>query len=179
MGSDVFGEGRYIADRFTEIAAAKKRPSDIEADELPRIQIVDEDDATRTLGREVVFRDMLRIVHGAEHQTFPITLNYITILVTMADRYDCMLLIQRYVQGSLARFKYPITVDKKDAKSEELLRQKILVFYYTDRTQQLAAATKELIMRGSSRWVAVENKPEFTTAWWDLPGGLEGILPCP
>lgn len=170
LGSDVFGEGRAIKDAFTKLAQSNIKPSETEAERLPRIKIVDEDDATRTMGREHVFRDMLRIIHGAEHLTKPITMTYLSVLVIMADRFDCLAPVQRYVTGTFSNFKYPLTVDKT---TEETLRQKILIFYHTNQAVRLAAATKELILRGSSRWVGYEENASFTTAWWDLPDALE------
>lgn len=61
----VFSEGNTVAETHKQIVAAGKSPTEVPAEQLPRISIVDEDGATRTLGREVVFRDMLRIIHGA------------------------------------------------------------------------------------------------------------------
>lgn len=173
LASDVFGEGRAIKDAFTKLAQSNLKPSEIEAENLPRIKIVDEDDAARTMGREHVFRDMLRIIHGAEHLTKPVTMTYLSVLVIMADRFDCLAPVQRYVTGTFANFKYPLTVDKS---TEETLRQKILIFYNTNQAVRLASATKELVLRGSSRWVAFEENPSFTTVWWDLPDGLESKL---
>jgi hypothetical protein len=170
LGSDVFGEGRAIKDTFTKLAESNLNPSEIDAERLPRIKIVDEDDATGTMGREHVFRDMLRIIHGAEHLTKPVTMTYLSVLVIMADRFDCLAPVQRYVTGTFSNFKYPLTLDKS---TEETLRQKILIFYHTNQAARLAAATKELILRGSSRWVAYEENTSFTTAWWDLPDGIE------
>ena len=60
-----------------------------------------------------------------------------------------------------------------DKSMEETLRQKILIFYHTNQAVRLAAATKELILRGSSRWVGYGESSAFTSAWWDLPDGLE------
>jgi hypothetical protein len=174
LGSDVFGEGRAIKDAFTKLAESSLKPSETEAGRLPRINIVDEDDATRTMGREHVFRDMLRIIHGAEHLTKPISMTYLSILVIMADRFDCLTPVQRYVTGTFSNFKYPQTMDKS---TEETLRQKILIFYQTNQAVRLAAATKELILRGSSRWIGYEESPAFTSAWWDLPDGLECKYP--
>jgi hypothetical protein len=174
LGSDIFGEGRAIKDTFTELAESNLKPSEVEAERLPRIKIVDEDDATRTMGREAVFRDMLRIIHGAEHLTKPITMIYLAVLVVMADRFDCVAPVTRYVTGAFASFKYPHTLDKT---AEETLRQKILIFYHTNQAVRLASATKELILRGSSRWVGYEVSPGFRTAWWDLPDGLECTFP--
>ena len=75
--------------------------------------------------------------------------------------------------GTFASFKYPQTLDNS---AEEVLRQKILIFYRTNQAVRLASATKELILLGSSRWVAYGDSPGFSTAWWDLPDGLEGTL---
>lgn len=173
LGSDVFGEGLGIKDAFSDLAQSGLKPSEIEPVRLPRIKIVDEDDATRTMGRELVFRDMLQIIHGAEHLTKPIGMNYLSILVIMADRFDCSAPIARYVTGTFGGFRYPQTLDNS---AEEVLRQKILIFYRTNQAARLAAATKELILRGSSRWAAYDENSAFSTAWWDLPDGLEGIF---
>jgi hypothetical protein len=173
LGSDVFGEGRTITDIFSGLAQSNLKPSEVEPARLPRIQIVDEDDATRTMGREEVFRDMLQIIHGAEHLTKPININYLSILVVMADRFDCSAPIARYVTGTFGGFKYPQTLDNS---AEEVLRQKILIFYRTNQAARLAAATKELILRGSSRWTTYNENSAFSTSWWDLPDGLEGML---
>lgn len=59
-----FAEGIAVADAFAAFAVANEDPSELEAERLPIIKIVDEDVATKTFGRENVFRDMLRIVHG-------------------------------------------------------------------------------------------------------------------
>jgi len=173
LGSDVFGEGMSIKDTFAGLAQSNLNPSEVEPGLLPRIQIVDDDEATRTMGREAVFRDMLRIMHGAEHLTKPISITYLSVLVVMADRFDCMALISRYITGKFGSFRYAQTLDKS---AEEILRQKILIFYHTNQAARLAAATKELILRGSSRWVSFSDSPAFSTAWWDLPDGLEGTL---
>ncbi len=60
-----FAEGAAITDKFGQLAKANQNPTKIGAEELPIIRIVDEDGATKTFGREAVFRDMLRIIHGA------------------------------------------------------------------------------------------------------------------
>jgi hypothetical protein len=174
LGSDVFGEGRSIRAHFAGLAESNLKPTEIEPDQLPRIKIIDEDDATRTVGRETVFRDMLRIIHGAEHLTKPLSTLYLAVLVILADRFDCLAPITRYVAGTFGNFKYPQTLDKS---AEEILRQKILVFYHTNQAVRLASATKELILRGSSRWIGyVDSNPGFTTSWWDLPDGLESKI---
>ncbi|KAB8300115.1 hypothetical protein EYC80_000345 [Monilinia laxa] len=174
LGSDTFGEGRAISANSAELSLTGKDPSKLPAEELPRIQITDEDDATRTIGRETVFRDMLKIIHGTDHSTKLITLLYLAILVVMADRYDCMATIARYIAGKFSNFRYPPTVDKT---TEEVVRQKILIYYHTNQALRLATATKELIVRGSSRWsIYEEADSSFLAAWWDLPEDLEAEL---
>jgi hypothetical protein len=176
LGSDVFGEGRAIKDAFAKMEEENVKPSEIEAERLPRINIEDEDDATKIMGREHVFRDMLRIIHGAGHLTKPVTLTYLTVLVIMADRFDCLAHVQNYFLSTFMNFKYPPTYDKS---YEETLRQKILIFYHTNQVRRLLDHTKELIIRGSTRWTSHDENPNFTTAWWDLPDGLESKSPLP
>ncbi|EDN91054.1 hypothetical protein SS1G_00456 [Sclerotinia sclerotiorum 1980 UF-70] len=112
LGSDVFEEGRAISAKFTELSLSGKDASKLPAEELPKIQIKDEDYATRTIGRETVFHDMLRMIHGMDHSSKSITLLYIAILVVMADRYDCMATIARYITGRFSNFRYPPTLEK-------------------------------------------------------------------
>ena len=112
------------------------------------------------------------LIDYQEHTTKPTNLQSLTILVVMADRYNTVPPIARYFQKMFINFKYPVTVDKK---AEESLRQKILIFYHTEQSLRFTAATRELILRGSSRWAGgEESENDFQTAWWDLPDGLEG-----
>jgi hypothetical protein len=60
-----FAEGVAIADTFAQLAKSNLNPTEVEADRLPRVKIVDEDVATKIIGRETIFCDMLRIIHGA------------------------------------------------------------------------------------------------------------------
>lgn len=92
----------------------------------------------------------------------------------MADRYNFIPYIAKHFQKTLLAHKYPIpaVIDKN---SEELLRQKILIQYYTDQGARFMSATKELVSRGSFRWSGYEDtSSELQTPWWDLPHGLEG-----
>lgn len=173
LGSDVFEEGRTISSKFDHFTQENVDPSTLLASELPKIEIVDEDEATRTMGRESIFQDMLCIMHGEGHSSKSITLLYLAILVVMADRYDCMTTVARYITSKFSAFRYPQTLEKT---SEEVIRQKILVFYHTNQAMRFFPATKELISRGSSRWSIYEAiDSDFGAAWWDLPEDLEGI----
>jgi hypothetical protein len=60
-----FAEGIAIEDTWKDLAKSGLDPTKVEADRLPRIKIVEEDVATKTFGRETIFCDMLRVIHGA------------------------------------------------------------------------------------------------------------------
>jgi hypothetical protein len=60
-----FAEGVSIADSLSRLANSNQIPTEVEAEKLPRVEIVDEDTATKTIGRELIFRDLLEIIHGA------------------------------------------------------------------------------------------------------------------
>lgn len=63
-----FAEGLAVEKALKELADTKQIASELDSEKLPMIRIIDEDTATKTFGREVVFRDMLRIIHGAVSQ---------------------------------------------------------------------------------------------------------------
>lgn len=181
LGSDVFKEGRDITERFAELQTRGVQPTEANAADLPRIEITDDDEASRAVGRENVFADLLRIIHGAEAVMKP-TVVYLASLAIMADRFDCLPTVARYVKA-LKTFRWPATYGKSvndgttmSVATEELLRQKILISWYLDQPIRLAQCTKELIMRGSSRWIYTEELAETSTlaSWWDLPDELEG-----
>ena len=187
LGSEAFAEGLSVTKQLSNIEKAGQTASELPPNALPRVQIRDEEDATRTYGREIVFRDLLQIMHGAEHLTKIITLHYLTVLVVMADRFDCLNSssnsanttnpISRYFHSNFKKFKYPATFDRLH---EEDLRQKIYIYHNTQQDFAFEVATKELILRGSSQWSPVEEENLATSAmWWDLPGGLEGICQSP
>ena len=60
-----FAEGIEVAKALAALQALNQDATKIEADKLPRVKIVDEDSATKTFGRESIFKDMLNIVHGS------------------------------------------------------------------------------------------------------------------
>lgn len=169
-----FAEGLAVAEAFARFKEQNEEPANVVAERLPIIKIVDEDVATKTFGRETVFRDLLRVVHGtAEPLTTPFTTQCLVVLVLMADRYNLVPYIAKHFQKTLLNHKYPIPVSM-DKNAEEILRQKILVQYHTDQGPRFTTATKELIIRGSFRWNGYEDtSAELQTPWWDLPHGLE------
>jgi hypothetical protein len=184
LGSETFKEGQAITAQFTVLKEKSINPTEADYTDLPRIEITDDDEATRMVGRETVFADLLRIIHDAEVITKP-TVAYLASLAVMADRFDSLSPVARWFKG-LKTFKWPATYGKagKDGSgrmsitAEEMLRQKILIAWLLDQPMRLAQCTKELIIRGSSRWVYSEEGVGTTgeASWWDLPDDLEGEL---
>lgn len=83
LGSDVFGEGVAIKDIFSRLRLEDVKPSTTAAEKLPRVPMVNDELGTRTLGREMVFLDLLRVLHGEDHVTKPVTLLYLSVLVSI------------------------------------------------------------------------------------------------
>lgn len=184
LGTDIFKEGRDLAAALAGLQLKNANPADAELKDLPRVRIVDDDEATKSVGREEVFGDLMRILHGEQSVTKP-SIAYLASLAVMADRFDCAPTVARYVKVGLKGYKWPATPSKpgRDQGSsnslsiaaEEMLRQKILVSWVLDLPLRLAASTRELILRGSSKWFsALEATSD--AVWWDLPDGLEGTF---
>ncbi|KAK6584960.1 hypothetical protein PZA11_003184 [Diplocarpon coronariae] len=170
----LFAEGLAVTKALSDLESSGLDPTKIEAEKLPRVQIVDEDSITKTFGREAIFRDMLRVVHGNDPITSPFNTQSLTVLVLMADRYNFTSPVTRHMQKTLNAHKYPVGLDKN---GEEALRQKVLIQFHTDQGMRFTGSTKDFILRGSMRWTdTAESSNEFQAPWWDLPYGLEGEL---
>ncbi|KAL3424498.1 hydroxyproline-rich glycoprotein [Phlyctema vagabunda] len=178
LGSDSFGEGIRMKEAFAYFKEKESEITQAPVEELPRVRIHDDEDSTRTFGRERVFEDMLRIVHGGHHGTESkyISLHYLAVLVTMADRFECMESVSRYLgSSSLSRFKYPSNT------TEEIIRKKLLIFSLA-RIHPMQAngsfenCSKELIAKGSVRWGILDESNVSPARWWNLPEGLEDEL---
>lgn len=174
LGSDKFAEGSGIATTFASLQVRDIVPSEAESQDLPRISIIDDDESTRITGREMVFGDLLHILHGGDVNT-RLTIPYLATLAVMADRFDCTSTVARYVKSS-ARLPWPQTYGNNSPATEEVLRQKILISWLLDDPLKLSSATRELIIRSSLRWSNSEGYPhkEQQATWWDLQDGLEG-----
>jgi hypothetical protein len=60
-----FAEGVSVAETLSRLSKSNQNPTEVEAEQLPRVKIVDDDSATKTIGRELIFRDLLHVLHGA------------------------------------------------------------------------------------------------------------------
>ncbi|KAK8086749.1 hypothetical protein PG994_001723 [Apiospora phragmitis] len=120
-----------------------------------------------------------------------VTLDFVTALAVLADRFDCVAPVAKSLKsaGGL-KFKWPLTQRKQppsgngdEAKmsrqTESVLRQKILVSYLLDQPPRFLAATRELIMNGSCKWSAFPdpNADADEEAWWYLQDELERGIP--
>ncbi len=56
------------------------RPAEADLVDLPLVRIVEDDEATRSAGRENVFGDLLRILHARPVATKPVTMHYVVTL---------------------------------------------------------------------------------------------------
>ncbi|POS84047.1 hypothetical protein EPUL_001983 [Erysiphe pulchra] len=136
---------------------------------LPRIKIIDEDLATKTVGRELIFDDILRVIHGLEPKNTPYTTHSWSVLVLLADNYDVVPYLSRYFQKACLNH-----INRTNSNKNEVLRQKILIQYYIEKGPRFASSTKDLIMRGFSSEESTKNYTEdMKGAWWDLPYGIE------
>lgn len=176
LGSESFAEGNEIAKRFAALKLEGREPSEAVPHELPRISITDDDEATRLGGREPVFGDLMRILHGGE-AAGRITIPYLATLAVMADRFDCTRTVGRYLKVS-RKLGWPATVGTWNTAMEETVRQKILIAWLFDDQVRMASATRELILRGSIRWAADDDRlgRDQPATWWDLQDGIEGEL---
>ncbi|ROW17000.1 hypothetical protein VPNG_01173 [Cytospora leucostoma] len=167
LGDTRFREARAVESHLADLSLRGEDPGDLGPGRLPRVRITDDDEATRSAGREDVFRDMLRVLHGggvAVATARPVTLLYVATLAVMADRFACAAAVSRYLNTGL-KFKWPATPLPRPSgegdglvglspAAEEVLRQKILVSWLLDQPVRFQAATRELVLFGSHRWSA-------------------------
>ena len=180
-----FKESKLIGDAHAALAARNVKPGEADAADLPRIAIVDDDEATQTAAREQIFEDMLRIMHQKPANSTRLVMSYVTTLAVIADRFDCVSVISRALNTDM-KFKWPLTSSKpmvddfgRATDAEKVLRQKLLVAWLLGQPMRLHQASRELIMRGSRAWGVTYLDDEasvngMSAAWWNLPEGLEG-----
>ncbi|KAL2259651.1 hypothetical protein VTK26DRAFT_6610 [Humicola hyalothermophila] len=182
-----FAEARSIEAAFEQLSLQNVKPSEAEARHLPVVQIHEDDEATQSAGQESVFADLLMILHRKQSTAAKsVTMHYLAVLALLADRFDCTPIVSRYL--SALKYKWPATqtrLSREDGHAlsraaEETLRQKILVSWLLDQPLKMHAATRELVMYGSRRWLVTgeedEEEETYRAAWWDLPDGLEREL---
>lgn len=69
-----FSEGLAVAETLAKLAKSNQDPTIVEAEKLPVVRIEEEDLGTKTMGREIIFKDMMRVIHGAvSYPSFQLT----------------------------------------------------------------------------------------------------------
>ncbi|KAH8906589.1 hypothetical protein BR93DRAFT_927432 [Coniochaeta sp. PMI_546] len=183
-----FVEGRTVTEAFEKLSLHGTKAEDAEPADLPWVKIVDDDEATRSAGRDAIFGDLLKILHGVENAVkVPTSMHYVAVLTVLADRFVCLPPVSRYL-FSKVQFKWPAERvrpsgrdrdgDRVSAAHEENLRQKILVAWLLNRPPNFHAATRDLIMTGSIRWSPYPDLDSSTerATWWDLQDDIEREL---
>lgn len=204
LGDTRFREARAVTSTLDSLVQQGVQPGEASPDRLPRVLITDDDEATQAAGREGVFADMLRILHGQRDAApKPVTMLYVVTLAVLADRFACTAPVARYLTTGL-KFKWPATPPPRlredlgglsglGLAAEEVVRQKVLVGWLLDQPMRFAAATREMVIYGSHRWEAeyLAEEADHSVAyaeqdaaaarqeaiWWYLPDDLEGKCP--
>lgn len=204
LGDTRFAEARAVAARLAELSLRdgddggggggehEHDPAD-----LPRVRIVDDDEATRATGRERALADMLRLLHGqpatatgatpTPNNKPATTMLYVATLAVLADRFACAAAVARALAAGLLRVRWPATpppVRLRDddglaglsLAAEEVVRQKLLVAWLLDQPPRFAAATRELVVYGSHRWADVRDDNDDDESEGDEGGGGGGAL---
>lgn len=182
LGNSAFKEAQLIAETYASLSRQGIKPADAEAADLPVIRVTDDDDATRAAGREVLFEDMLRLMHQMPIKNSAlVNMPYATTLAILADRFDCTSRVSRAFAD--IRFKWPVTSNRpyvdeagRATEVERVLRQKVLTAWLLNQPMQLHQASRELLMRGSRFWGPSAEEHNMTGAWWNLPEGIEGTF---
>ncbi|KAK3320726.1 hypothetical protein B0T19DRAFT_444545 [Cercophora scortea] len=180
-----FAEAKSIEAALERLSLQGVKPGEAEPKDLPLVKIHEDDEASQSAGQETIFQDLLRILHGKEPATKPVTMHYLATLAILSDRFDCTDPVTKWHNFNL-RYKWPLTqtrLPREDGgpaitkAAEETLRQKILVAWLLKIPPRMQTATRELVVYGSRKWSAFLDEAETgTAAWWDLPDGLEGEL---
>lgn len=66
LGDTRFQEARAVEEALAALNLSGVRPADADASRLPWVRIVDDDEGSRSAGRELVFAELLRMLHGGD-----------------------------------------------------------------------------------------------------------------
>lgn len=182
LGDLRFNEAKAVEAAFEALSLKRVDPRSAHIGDLPWLRIVDDDEATRLAHREEAFGDMLRVLHGKEVANETPTLDFVATLAVLADRFDCGAPVSKAMSSSF-KLKWPVTQRKAgngedprmSRSAENTLRQKILVSWLLNQPTRFQAATRELILNGSTKWSSFPEQEVATSEaiWWNLPDGIE------
>lgn len=171
-----FEEAIYVQEKLAGLDKGNIAKTPSEA--LPRVKISDLGRISKVSSIRDLVRDFLNTAHSHDIQKAPPIPNFANLAI-VADRFDCL--------GPLTevsrRFKYLSAIDartqkKSDGQPEERHRQKLLLGVLLDHGSWVPAASKRLIVGGSTCWKPDAVEDPDGALWWDLPHGLEEELLC-
>lgn len=175
-----FSEGLAVHERSIEVS--KKFSEDITAApplELPQVSILDIGQIPLETLSESVFRHFLGILHNTSTTTSAPRIHIIAILVVIADRFDAVKPIAKYISRH-GWMKDPAENDrhfKSAAPTEVVLRQKILIGLILHSSTWVNYYSAKLVREGSERWTFDFADTAEEVIWWHLPHGVEGKRP--
>ncbi|KAL7798314.1 hypothetical protein V8C37DRAFT_367317 [Trichoderma ceciliae] len=183
LSNSQFREATLIKEAHKKLARRKVKPAEADAADLPWISITDDDEATKAVGREHAFEDILRIIHQKPPKVARAAMSEVATMAILADRFDCITVVARSLNG----VRWPVTSTRaftdesgRNTDVEQTLREKILVSWLLGNGMKLHQAARELVTRGSRLWSEYheehEEHEELTAAWWHLPDGIEEEL---
>lgn len=190
LGDTRFAEARAVAARLAELSLRRDDDDgggehEHDPADLPRVRIVDDDEATRAAGRERALADMLRLLHGQPATMTKTSMLYVATLAVLADRFACAAAVARALATGLLRVRWPATPPARlrddglgglSLAAEEVVRQKLLVAWLLDQPPRFAAATRELVVYGSHRWADVQDDDDESEGDEGDQGGGGGAL---
>lgn len=174
-----FSEGLAVHKRSIEVSEQFRE--DIAAApplELPQVNILDIGQVPENLS-ETVFRHFLGILHNTFTNTSAPRIYLIAILVVIADRFDAVKPIAKYISRH-GWMKDPTENDrhsKSGAPTEVVVRQKILIGLILRSSTLVNYYSAKLVREGSERWTLDFADPNEEVLWWHLPHGVEGKCP--
>ncbi|KAK3314762.1 hypothetical protein B0H66DRAFT_321457 [Apodospora peruviana] len=191
LGFDSYAEGKTIETAFKELSLQGTNPSEAATKDLPHIAIHVDDKESQSANQQVVFEDIMDILHGIALPSAPVTMHFLATMGVLADRFDCLEPVMKGFKSELKfkSFKWPATQTRLSryedgevltAEAEGVLRQKIYVAWLFNQPLKFEKSTAELILYGSRRWSALgeddETDSSYTAPWWQLPDNIETEL---
>jgi hypothetical protein len=176
--SDRFKEGQQLAAALQALKLSGYSDiAEVSSEVLPHIEIihVGRIAISKTSAIQNLLADFLRAVHGLDLATPNPPVANLANLAVVADRFDAVACLSKYVQ----RRKYMHLADVKvkgklnPTLTEERVRQKLLVGLLFDHPSWVTRYSKHLIMRDSVQWRPGVEEDHTKALWWDLPQGIE------
>lgn len=178
-----FSEGAAVQTRLIELERSHADTALLPAVELPRVSVVISDvgEASRTnISPAAAFRMtfvFLGILHNPDTFIQCPSIHFISILASIADRFDAAAPISLYLKksGWKQKLSRPTFSHKSRSRLELNRRKKLyagIIFGFQDWVHQYSA---ELIHEGSEKWLSDSKGIGEEPPWLYLPYGIEGM----